>query len=632
MSEEPNLYMLGALNALTPVEKALPADARAALVALRQQDPQTVQASQAKPSEADRQAMGTALELAPPWDQEGLSRLARSSSSLRPCIAAYAVMGPGFGHTLKPVLDVTSPGATDRVKRAMVADRLLLAGDPDGTPYAEPTDAEVEETRAQIEREMVIEEAKLLRFLEHCGIDRSLTQLRKERTQEDEGTGNAYWEVLRRNDGPNGALDGTPAYFKPVASPTVRLRQIEREAVLWKRRERVSMLRFEEVDVPWRFRSYVQRVHGMDTTFFREFGDLRPRGARTGRVFASMEELRASGEPLATEIVHWRVYDASTPYGIPRWISSEFSVGGIQEAERVNYFYFDGRAIPPGILAVSGGRLKEGAAQTIEKILTDRAAGRAAHYSMLVIEATASAGSESSARCRIEWIPLTDGSERDGRFLEYQRQEAIKVQQQFRLPDLVVGRSQEANKAQAEAALGFTEQMVIQPLREDEDAWWNRLFVDLKIKWWKFKTNSAVASDPEQQMRLISMAVKEAGTMTIDEGRDLTGEVFNRRLDPSGQPYGKLPLPLALAGTPVIESPSEPGQKQATITPITPQQAGDVLQRAASVAAQLRATQAGATEAADRGAIADAQKGRQADAQVFRVDVDTFKTWVEENR
>lgn len=632
MSEEPNLYVLGALNALSPVEKALPPDARAAILAERQQDPQAVQASQAKPSEADRQAMGTALELAPPWDQEGLSRLSRSSSSLRPCIAAYSVMGPGFGHTLKPVLDVTSPGAKDRVKKAMIADRLLRASDPDGEPYVEPTPDEVEAMRAQIDREMVVEEVKLQRFLGHCGIDRGLTQLRKERVQETESTGNAYWEVLRRSDGPNGSLDGTPAYFKRVPSPSVRLRQIDREPVMWSRRERVSLLRFEEVEVPWFFRSYVQRVYGMDTTYFREYGDLRPRGARTGRLFESMEALRASGEPLATELVHWRAFDINTPYGIPRWISSEYSVGGIQEAERVNYFYFDGRAIPPGILAVSGGRLKEGAAQTIEKILTDRAAGRAAHYSMLVIEATAS-GSDSSARCRIEWIPLTDGSEKDGRFLEYQRQEAVKVQQQFRLLDIVVGRSQEANKAQAEAAIGFTEQMVIQPMREDEDAWWNRLFVDLGIKWWTFKTNSAVASDPEQQMRLIAMAVKEAGTMTIDEGRDLTGEVFNRRLDPSGQPYGKLPLPLALAGTPVVESPTAGGGASGpTATPLTPQQAADTIRRAASVAAQLRATQAGARDQAERGAIADAQKDRANDTLLVNVDIDTFRSLVDEDK
>jgi capsid portal protein len=146
---------------------------------------------------------------------------------------------------------------------------------------------------------------------------------------------------------------------------------------MWKRRERISLLRFEDVEIPWRFRSYVQRV-GMETTYFREYGDKRPRGARTGRVYASMEELNAAGEVLATEIVHWKVFDPDTPYGVPRWISAEFSVGGIQEAERVNYYYFDGRAIPPGILAVSGGKLKDGAAQTIEKrgaLLDDRDGG-----------------------------------------------------------------------------------------------------------------------------------------------------------------------------------------------------------------------------------------------------------------
>ena len=630
MEDAPNLYLLGALSALTPVQKALPEEARAALVALRQGAASEVQAPQAKPTAADRQALGTALEIAPPWELEGLARLARTSSAFRPCITAYSIMGLGFGHALKPVLDVTSPGAADRVRKAMVADRLLRATEPGGPAYAEPSDEEVEQMRVQIEREMVVEEAKLLRFLGHCGIDRDLTQLRKERTQEEESDGNAYWELLRRCDGSNGALDGTPAYFKPVPSTTVRLRQLERDTVMLKCRERVSPLRFEEVEIPWRFRSFVQRVHGMDTTFFREHGDLRPRGARTGRVFATMEELKASGEPLATELVHWRIFDPDTPYGVPRWISAEFSVGGIQEAERVNYYYFDGRAIPPGILAVSGGKLKDGAAQLIEKTLTDRAAGRAAFYSMMVVEATAT-GDASTARCRIEWIPLTDGSENDGRFLEYQRAEGVKIQMQFRLPDIIVGRSQEVNKAQAEAAIGFAEQMVVQPLRQDEDAWWNRLLASMGFKWWTFHTNSATASDPEQQMRLIAMAVKEAGTLTPGEGRELTGEVFNKRLDPIDAPWTKQPLALTLAGVPV-ETPPGAEAKTPTATPITPGQAADVLQRATAVAAQLRGTAAGARSAAEQDAIGAAQTDRARDAQVVKVDLDTFKSWIEEEK
>ncbi len=625
MDSGPALYAFGALSALTPVQKALPEEARAALLALRQGASSEVQASQAKPAEADRTALGMALEIAPPWELDGLARLARTSSALRPCITAYSIMGPGFGHALKPVIDVTSPGAADRVRKAIVADRLLRATEPGGVPYAEPSDDEVEQMRLQIEREMAVEEAKLTRFFGHCGIDRDLTQLRKERTQEAESEGNAYWEVLRRCDGEHGALDGTPAYFKPVPATTVRLRQIEREIVMLKRSERVSLLRCEDVEIPWRFRSYVQRVAGMDTTFFREHGDLRPRGARTGRVYPSMEELKAAGEPLATELVHWKIFDPDTPYGVPRWISAEFSVGGIQEAERVNYYYFDGRAIPPGILAVSGGKLKNGAAELIEKTLTDRAAGRAAHYSMMVIEATAT-GDAATSRCRIEWIPLTDGSEKDGRFLEYQRAEAIKVQMQFRLPDIIVGRSQEVNKAQAEAAIGFTEQMVVQPLRQDEDGWWNRLLTAMGFKWWLFKTNSAVASDPEQQMRLIAMAVKEAGTMTIDEGRELTGDVFNKKLDPSGQPYGKLPLALALAGT----IPVEDATGGASATPVTPRQAADVLQRASAVAAQLRGTAAGSRAAAEQGALGDAQGDRLRDAERIEVPLETFKSWLEE--
>lgn len=615
----PALYAIGALASLSPVQKALPEAARAALAKLQAGSPEEVQASQAKPTEADRQAMGMAHELVPPWDLEGLARLSRSSSALRPCIGAYAVMGPGFGWQLKPVIDVASPGAEDRVKAAMIGDRLLRSAGPGGVPFEEPTPEDVAAFTLAIEREMAIEEPRLKRFLDHCAIDRGLTQLRKERTHEQESTGNAYWEVLRRRNGPNGSLDGTPAYYRPVPSTTVRLRRIDDEPTMWKWRERVSLLRFEEVEIPWRFRSFVQRVHGMDTTYFREHGDLRPRGARTGRVYATMAELEASGEPLATELVHWRIFDPDTPYGVPRWISSEFSVGGIQEAERLNYYYFDGRAIPPGILAVSGGKLKEGAAQTIEKVLTERAAGRAAFYSMLVLEATAT-GDASAARCRIEWIPLTDGSEKDGRFLEYQRQEGIKVQTQFRLPDLLTGRSQEANKAQAEAALRFTEQQVFQPLREDEDEWWNRrVLPDLGIKWWTFRTNSAVASDPAQQMDLIVKAAKDARGLVGAEVRELIGEVFNRKFPPIDEPWTKLPFELALQGIQPIEgAPSE----TAEATPVSAGQAGNILQRAAQVATQLRGL-----AAADFGE--EMEKARREAAEPIVLSEEDWKQLVE---
>lgn len=613
----PALYAIGALEALSPVQKALPEEARAALAKLKEAQPAAVQASQVRPTEADRQAAGTALELAPPYEIEGLARLARSSSALKPCIAAYTTMIAGFGHQLKPIIDVTSPGAVARVRKAMVADRLLHGN------AAVPTDPEVEEMRQAIECQMAVEEARLLRFLDCCGIDRGLTQLRKERTQEVESTGQAYWEVMRRRD-------GELAYFRPVPSSTVRLRQISPEWHMWKRRERVSPLRFEEVEIPWRFRSFVQRVQGMDTTFFREYGDPRPRCARTGKLFPLAEgqtleeqiaELRKRPDvTLANEIIHWRIFDPDTPYGVARWVSSEFSVGGIQEAEKLNYYYFDGRAIPPGILAVSGGKLREGAAQTIEKILTDRAAGRAAFYSMIVMEATAT-GDAATARCRIEWIPLTDGSEKDGRFLEYQRSEAVKVQVQFRLPDLLTGRSMEANRAQADAALRFTEQQVFQPFREDEDEFWNRrIFEDLGAAWWTFHTNSAVASDPQQQMNLIVQAARDARGLVGAEVRELLGEVFNRKFDPIDAPWTKLPADFALAGiVPVEESRSGAG---ATTTPVSPDQAGSILQRAAQMAQQLRAT-------ADQGFSAELEEARGRAAQTVPVSIEEFEQLLE---
>lgn len=635
--------MLDALTNLEPMEKAageaspVEVAVTVAMVKAGTISTDVAPATNARPSEYEQlQAFLAAGALLPPYDPWQLSRLYERSSVLRPNISAYETNIAGFGFQLEPVIDLEAGGANEAIAKAL-RQEALATGQPDYTPSPEA----IADARARIEREMFAERFKLDRFFASCAPlapGRSLMQLRKETIVDEEVTGNAYWEVIRRND-------GRVCHFNWVDSRSMRLRAIQLKMHDVAVPERASPFRYEDVIIKRRFRSFVQVVLGVETVFFKEFGDPRVMSSKTSHYYASLDKLYESegADALAaTEIIHWATFSPIAPYGVPRWIGAQYQVLGALASEQVNYDYFDNKAIPDFAVLVSGGKLKDGAEEKIKDYLKANK-GRENFHATLVLEADGAGASTEASRCKIEIQPLREKMAQDALFQEYEANCAKKVQQQFRLPDLLVGRSQEANRAQAEAALQMAEQQVIQPRRHDFDEVMNNLVLaDARILWWRFQTNSAVAKDPELQTKLGTDWVK-AGVLTPQQGLDIAGEVFNRDFPAIDDGWGKQPLPLTLAGIIPGSSlapsaggdggappPLPPGAAaSAAPAPRLPQNVGeqksslggDVATRMLILAQQLR------DGASDTHAVAMASVRGNAAAQVLKVPNALFKDW-----
>lgn len=585
-------------------------------------------ATNARPNEYEQQqAFLAAGALLPPYDPWQLARIYERSSVLRPNINAYEANIAGFGHQLHPVIDLEASGADEEISKALRQEALSR-----GLADYDPTPEQINTARLGIERAMFAEEFKLERLFASCAPlapGRSFMQLRKETVVDEEVTGNAYWEVIRRGD-------GMVCHFNRVEARSMRLRAVQIEMLEVLIPERASPMRYEDIAIKRRFRSYVQVVMGVETVFFKEFGDPRAMSSKTGHYYSTVEEMGAAeGDALAaTEIIHWEIFSPIAPYGVPRWIGAQYQVLGALASEQVNHDYFDHKAIPDFAILVSGGKLRDGAIDLIKEHLRGLQ-GREHFHDTMVLEAEGSGtGTGEAARCRIEIKPLRESLPQDALFQEYEANCAKKVQQQFRLPDLLVGRSQEANRAQAEAALQMAEQQVIQPRRQDFDEVMNNIILaDMRIVWWRFQTNSAVAKDPELQTKLGTEWVK-SGTLTPAEGRQIAGEVFNRDFPKIEEAWTKQPISLTLAGiipgsalAPAGTGPAAPGAPGGASPAVAPEQKADaerVATRMLILAEQLRGG------ASDQHAVAMASVRGAAATRVFKVPSAMFKQLVEE--
>jgi len=287
----------------------------------------------------------------------------------------------------------------------------------------------------------------------------------------------------------------------------------------------------------------------MPTVFFKEYGDPRVMSSRTGIYHESLADLteHESNARPATEMIHWRVFDTLGPYGLPTWYPAQFAVLGTLYSERLNHNLINNNNIPPMAIFVSGGKLSEDGLKKLKDHIKATITGPESWSKILILEAE-STGGAGGARCKIELHPLMAAQQKDQMFQEMEANNFDKVKMQWRLPDLLVGKSQEVNRAQADAAIQTVEQQVFQPLRGRFDTWINRfLFPELGIVHWKFKSNSPVAKDPSLQTELATDWMK-AGVLTPNEGRVIAGEVFNREYEPIADGWANVPQPLALAG------------------------------------------------------------------------------------
>ena len=435
--------------------------------------------------------------IAPPYSLYELTRLPTLSNSLGQCIAAMATNIEGFGFTLEYV-------------------------GPEG---------KMDSAEAKAEKQRVTD------LFDQPNGEYDFTTLRKRMRTDFETVGNSYMECGRDND-------GNVAFLYHVPANSIRVTKREPnpiEVTVWLNRGG----KLTEVKVMKRYRRFVQLV-GAKRIYFKEFGDPRVISSETGEVKDGIEP-----DKQATEILWLSRYVTGETYGLPRYINNLPAILGSRESEMTNLRFFEDNAIPAMAVLVSGGYLTEESVAAIEGAFNIR--GKDAMNRVLVLEAQSSTdGSVVEGQTptpKMELKPLTADRQGDSLFQVYDENNQSKVRSSFRLPPILVGRSDDYTRATAEAALETAEQQVFGPERAEVDNAINQkvlLFKGKPLVFWKFRSNPARLVANEVKLNSIEKLDK-AGAMTPNIAIELANEMFDRHIEKIKEPWGDMPFAFVTA-------------------------------------------------------------------------------------
>jgi PBSX family phage portal protein len=536
--------------------------------------------------EATRRLFSNKGAVEPPLDPVTLAYLFEMSGSLRTNIDAYATNIDGFGYTFAPTLDLEDDETAEKVKQAMIEEQILNtvqpdspqeqakallrknsigartavhkrgnlgddgeptgADDADDVDLVEPSDAEVQARIAAIEREMTRERMRLDRFFEFCCVDESFTGLRMKTRQDLETLGNAYWEVLRNKN-------GDIVQFTYIPGFTMRLMPQDKKPIEVEMPVRTTDIT-ETTETVWkRFRQYLQIIEtkSRSIVYFKEFGDPRCVSAKTGHVYKDADELEREepGVVAATELIHFKVHNSRTPYGVPRWVSEMLSVLGNRHADEINLAYFENKAIPPMILAVVNGRLGKEDVTKFENFFKSEIRGKRNFHSVPIVEVETPGivGGQTNGVPKLDVIKLRDVQQDDAMFMKYREANTDALGSVFRLPRLIRGDSRDFNRATAQTALEMAEQQVFAPLRREFDFIINRrVLSDFGVRFWRFESKSPDFSDPNELLKAVGDAAR-AGYATPEELRELASRGFDHEFGKIDEEWATArPLQLTL--------------------------------------------------------------------------------------
>lgn len=354
----------------------------------------------------------------PPYDLKTLDRLSQENNALGPCVEAMVTNVDGTGFDILR----DAPGS-----------------DKDDGQNDDPAATE------------------LLEFFDEPWPGESFITQRKAMRRDIHRIGNAYLEVLRN------AQDEI-VFTRPADSKMMRLIKLDEAQtypVTVRRKGRDVTLNLQQ-----RFRRFVQIVNGVHLRYFKEFGCPIDLDKYTGAWAKKGERLNA--QRRATEIIHFTdLPDATSPYGVPRWISQLPSVLGSRKAEEFNMEFFDNGGVPPVLIILQGGVLASESRRAFE---TNTGGPAQQKQRVRIIEMEPSGGSidnPGTAKVTVERF----GAERqnDSMFEKYDERCEIRVRRGFRLPPIFVGQASDYSFATAFASYTVAEAQVFRPEREEFD-------------------------------------------------------------------------------------------------------------------------------------------------------------------
>lgn len=337
---------------------------------------------------------------------------------------------------------------------------------------------------------------QLREFFEQPSPDMNFITLRKKLRRDLEQTGNAYIEVLRNPQDEIVAL-------VHVEAKMMRLVQLDAPVVA-----SVKMRRGGKdvvVKMARRERRYVQLLNGVNLIYYKDFGGSRDVNKTTGAW--SAQGARLPAKDRGTEILHFTcLRDATTPYGVPRWISQLPSILGSRKAEEFNLEYFDNGGIPPVLITLQGGTLQAETRKALDAI-THGNASKLNRVQILEVEPIGgSVDHPTQARVTVERF----GGDRqsDAMFLEYDQKCEENVRRSFRISPLFIGQANDANFATAFISYTVTEAQVFKPERDEfDEIITNKLLPAMGFGDYKIKSNPITIQDSGSKLDGLQVAI-----------------------------------------------------------------------------------------------------------------------------
>ena len=532
---------------------------------------------------AEEEGWGRAGAVVAPYDPESLLNYVELCGHVAPNIAAYVQNIEGFGYqavvTESWMDDLDCEETREIVRLALQIERWADAeeetlaeseakkadapGDPpkdgeEGEVEDEVTDDEVDakikEIKAQLQRDQFVFDSWFGQCVSEIqGMPANFVKLKRIVRSDYESHGWGCIEFVRDGYGRLKRLNYVPAYtVRPLVDEGEKVEVVEQDTV-------TPISESREIKVLRRFRRFVQRVGG-NKVYFKSPGDPRVVSAATGKWYkdeaalikAERKENQKEPPRPANELLWIAQHSARTPCPPPRWVGNRLAVLGTRAADEVNYFYFDNKSIPPGMLFVTGGTIPRATRERLESRIRQELHGTENFHRMLVIEANPKQGAhkpgEQGQLPQITYQSLADDKQSDALFVNYDLRSADRIGTSFRLPRLLRGETKDFNRATALAALRFAEQQVFQPERQDIDWVFNKsVLPEIGVKYLKMRSNSPPARSLEEIAELVSKVAPQGG-LVPSETRQLVGDAINSPLEKIDESWTKQPMAMTLAG------------------------------------------------------------------------------------
>jgi PBSX family phage portal protein len=477
-------------------------------------------------------AKGNLIE--PPFDMLTLAMLPEQSSELNQCVEAMETNIEGFGHRFVPRLDIEQALKDPKVK-----------------PILKEVDAE---------------KIRLENFFAYASIDDSMTDLRMKLRKDLETTGNGYLEMIRNAAGDVQGFNHIPSYQMRLAPRDheqikIDLPILEKQAdgsikatklTTWKRFRRFAQSRAV-------LRVNLSFIGSFKLRWFKEFGDPRVIDNRTGKIGDdSLPE-----QHRANEIVHFKIYSARSPYGLPRFIGNLLTIFGDRASEEINFVTFRNNNIPSMVVLVSNGQLTDGSIDRIKGFVEAQIQGSDNYSKFLILEGEGDLEGEDGGQIKMEIKPLVKEQHKDALFQNYSSNNQDKIRRAFRLPPIFVGRSDDYTRTTAEASRKLADEQIFAPARTSFDEWINRiLFPQMNVVYHKFKSNTPNTTDNTELVKMLAGAEKTGG-MTPRIARFMLEDILGTELPPFS-PDINPDVPFSLTMAEAVKNKAdaaEPGQQ-----------------------------------------------------------------------